>query len=134
MRKFTARTAEGIRERSPGSFEIRYEGPRDRAGRRKALSLTFRCDTLDGALRERRRLQAEVDAGRHIDRTKLTVAEHVQKRIAQWAALDTITPKTAMRYRELAANQIAVHRRLRATEAQDDRYRRMARRVARVRP
>jgi integrase len=107
VRKFTARTAEGVRERSPGSFEIRYEGPRDRAGRRKALSVTFRCDTIDGALRERRRLQAEVDAGRHIDHTKLTVADHVEKRINQWVALDAITPKTAMRYRELAANQIA---------------------------
>ena len=107
MKKFTARTAEGVRERSPGSFEIRYEGPRDRAGRRKALSVTFRCDTIDGALRERRRLQAEVDAGRHIDRTKLTVADHVEKRINQWVSLDAITPKTAMRYRELAANQIA---------------------------
>ena len=87
MRKFTARTAEGVRERSPGSFEIRYEGPRDRAGRRKALSVTFRCDTLEGALRERRRLMAEIDAGRHVERTKLTVTAYVEQRIDRWVAL-----------------------------------------------
>jgi integrase len=97
----------GVRERSPGSFEIQHEGPRDRAGKRKALSVTFKCATLDEALRERRRLQADVDAGRHVDRSKLMVGDYVTQRIDRWVALDAITPKTAMRYRELAANQIA---------------------------
>jgi hypothetical protein len=38
MKKSTPRKAEGVRERSPGSFEIRYEGPRDRAGRRRVAA------------------------------------------------------------------------------------------------
>jgi integrase len=109
VRKFTARTAEGVRERSPGSFEIRYEGPRDRAGRRKALSATFRCATLDEAVRERRRLMAEVDAGKYVERSKLTVAGYVEQRIDRWVALGVISPKTSERYYELLAFQISPH-------------------------
>jgi integrase len=39
----------------------------------------------------------------------VTVGAHVLARIEQWEALGRITPKTAERYRELAANQIAPH-------------------------
>jgi integrase len=105
MKKPVPRKAEGLRERTPGSFELRYEGPRDRAGRRKAVSVTFK-GTLDEAVRERRRLQTEVDAGKHIDRSKLSVGGYLTQRIDRWVALETITPKTAQRYRELAARQV----------------------------
>jgi integrase len=109
VKKLTARTAEGIRQRSPGSFEIRYEGPRDRAGGRKALSVTFKCNTLDEAVRERRRLMAEVDAGKYVERSKLTVADYVEQRIDRWVALGAISPKTSERYYQLLAFQVAPH-------------------------
>lgn len=108
-KKFVPRKAEGVRERSPGAFELRFEGPRDRAGKRKALSATFKCDTLDEAIRERRCLQADVDAGRHVERSKLQVGDYVKQRIDRWVALDAISPKTAERYRELLAYQIVPH-------------------------
>src|SRR5262249_5179061 len=45
----------------------------------------------------------------YVEPNKITVAEHVRKRIAQWEAGGDITARTAARYRELAENQIAPH-------------------------
>jgi len=50
-----------------------------------------------------------VGKGSYVNRSSLTVYEHVRARIEQWQTLDKITPKTAERYRELLENQIAPH-------------------------
>jgi hypothetical protein len=50
-----------------------------------------------------------VGKGSYVNRSSLTVYEHVRARIEQWQTLDKITPKTAERYRELLENQIASH-------------------------
>ena len=44
-----------------------------------------------------------------MDSSKLTVAEHVRARVAQWEASGDISAKTAERYSELVENQIAPH-------------------------
>jgi hypothetical protein len=54
--------SEGIRERSPGSWEVRYEVARDTSGKRKTKTVTVR-GTLRDAQRERRRLMATIDQG-----------------------------------------------------------------------
>jgi integrase len=54
-------------------------------------------------------LMTSVAGGSYVTRSRLTVGEHVTGRIAQWEALEKITPRTAERYRELLANQIMPH-------------------------
>jgi integrase len=91
-----------VRQRSPGSWEIKFEAGRDPAtGRRKTRYVTFR-GSKKAAQQELRRLLGTVDEGSYVDRSKVTVAEHVRARIAQWE----ISAKTRERYSELAENQI----------------------------
>jgi integrase len=52
---------------------------------------------------------AAVSKGAYVPRSSITVGEHVVERIEQWVRLGKISGKTAERYRELHANQIAPH-------------------------
>ncbi len=52
-------------------------------------------------------LIAAVGKGAYVPRSSMTVGEHVAERIEQWHRLGKISDKTAERYRELHANQIA---------------------------
>ena len=64
-----------IRERSPGSFEIRYNLGTDPAtGRRKIATATVRGSRKD-AEKELRRLLRSVDTGEHVDPTRMTVRQ-----------------------------------------------------------
>jgi integrase len=89
-----------IRQRSPGSFELRYPlGADPRTGKRKIATVTFRGSRKD-AERELRRLMRLVDTGEHAtDPSRMTLRHWV----ATW--LDTIrqevSPKTHERYSEL---------------------------------
>lgn len=75
--------SEGIRERSPGSWEIRYEAPRDASGKRKTRTTTIRGSLRD-AQRERRRLMAAIDQDAYVDPSKLTVGKYFAERVEQW--------------------------------------------------
>jgi integrase len=97
-----------IRQRSPGSFELRYSfGTDDATGNRKVATSTIRGTRKD-AEKELRRLLHAVDTGQHVDPSRVRVAEFVRGRIAQWeiAGKKPISAKTAERYRELVENQI----------------------------
>ena len=64
-----------IRERSPGSFEIRYSLGTDPAtGRRKIATTTVRGGRKD-AEKELRRLLRAVDTGEHVDPSRMTVRQ-----------------------------------------------------------
>src|SRR5436853_1419808 len=64
-----------IRERSPGSFEIRYNLGTDPAtGKRKIATATVRGSRKD-AEKELRRLLRSVDTGEHVDPTRMTVRQ-----------------------------------------------------------
>ena len=82
------------------------------AATRPAKRLT-EYHTVRGSKREAQQKLAELIAavgkGAHVARSDITVGNHVVERIAQWAALGKITPKTAERYTELCANQIVPH-------------------------
>jgi hypothetical protein len=96
-----------IRERSPGSFELRCSLGTDPAtGKRKVATLTI-CGTRKDAEKELRRLLHAVDTGQHVDPSRVRVGEFVRARIAQWkiAGKKPISAKTAERYRELVENQ-----------------------------
>lgn len=64
-----------IRERSPGSFELRYSLGTDPAtGKRRIATATVRGTRKD-ADRELRRLFRTLDTGEHVDPTKMTTRE-----------------------------------------------------------
>jgi integrase len=94
-----------IRQRSPGSFELKYEVERDASGKRQVAYRSFK-GTKRAAQTELARLVTAVDAGAHVAKAKISVGAYVAERIEQWEALGRITAKTAERYRELLQNQI----------------------------
>jgi integrase len=91
-----------IRERSSGSWELRYNlGTDPSTGRRRTVTTTIRGNRK-AAERELRRLLHTVDTGEHVDPTRMTVRDW----LVQW--LDTIrgevSPKTHERYSEIVKN------------------------------
>jgi len=93
-----------IRQRSPGSWELRYDLGTDPAtGRRRIATTTFRGDRK-AAERELRRLLCTVDAGEHVDSTRMTLGEW----LIRW--LDTVrqevSPKSHERYAGIVHNNL----------------------------
>ncbi len=91
-----------IRQRSPGSWELRYDFGTDPAtGKRRIATSTVRGDRKD-AEKELRRLLRTLDTGEHVDPTRLTVRQWLE----QW--LETVcaevAPKTHERYGEIVHN------------------------------
>jgi hypothetical protein len=91
-----------IRQRSPGSWELRYDFGTDPAtGRRRVATCTVRGDRK-AAEKELRRLLRTIDTGEHVDPTRLSVKQWLE----QW--LETVrtevAPKTYERYGEIARN------------------------------
>jgi hypothetical protein len=83
-----------IRERSPGSFELRYNLGTDPAtGKRKVATATVHGSRKD-AERELRRLLRSLDTGDHVDPTRITVREW----LTTWLA--TIKPEISPRSHE----------------------------------
>jgi integrase len=95
-----------LRQRSAGSFELKFDSGKDAAGERVIEYRSFR-GTKRQAQTQLATLIAAVDKGEHVARSSLSVGAHVAERIEQWRALGRITARTAERYRELLANQIA---------------------------
>jgi integrase len=93
-----------IRERSPGSFELRYSLGTDPAtGRRKIATATVR-GTRKEAEKELRRLLRALDTGEHVDPSRITVREWLR----QWlgAIRAEVAPKSAERYGEIVNNYL----------------------------
>jgi len=91
-----------IRERSPGSFELRYSLGTDPAkGKRRIATATVR-GTKKEAERELRRLLRTVDTGEHVDPTRITVRQWLNTWLD--AARAEVSPKSHERYSEIAHN------------------------------
>jgi integrase len=91
-----------IRQRSPGSWEIRYDFGTDPAtGKRRIATATVRGDRK-AAEKELRKLLHTIDTGEHVDPSRLTIGEWLE----QW--LETVraevAPKTHERYGEIVRN------------------------------
>jgi integrase len=92
-----------IRQRSPGSFEIRYSLGTDPAtGRRKIATTTFRGGRRD-AEKELRRLLHGVDTGEHVDPNRMTVRAW----LTTW--LETVRPTVAPRSHQIYADVVALY-------------------------
>jgi len=91
-----------IRQRSAGSWELRYSLGTDPAtGRRRIITTTLSGDRK-AAERELRRLLRAVDTGEHVDPTRLTVRAW----LVNWLEImrQEVSPKSHERYAEIMAN------------------------------
>ena len=93
-----------IRERSPGSFELRYSLGTDPAtGKRKIATATVRGSRKD-AERELRRLLRTVDTGEHIDPTRISVQQWLKTWLAMVRA--EVSPNTHERYSKIVDDRL----------------------------
>jgi integrase len=93
-----------IRERSPGSFELRYElGTNLASGKRRTATATVHGSRKD-AEKELRRLLRSLDTGEHIDPNRITVREW----LGSWldAIRQEVAPKSFERYDEIVRNYL----------------------------
>ncbi len=98
-----------IRRRGKDSWELKFDAGRDeKTGRRLTQYHAFRGTKKEAGIKLAE-LVASVGKGAYVERSRVTVYEHIRRRIEQWEALSKITPKTAERYRELLENQIKPH-------------------------
>ena len=94
-----------IRERSPGSFELRYALGTDPAtGKRKIATATVRGSRKD-AEKELRRLLRSLDTGDHVDPNRITVREW----LTTWLATikPEISPRSHECYTDIVNNRLA---------------------------
>jgi integrase len=93
-----------IRRRGSRSWELKYDVDRAGGGR-KTIYRSFK-GTRRQAQAELTHLLAQIQDGSHVQPNRLSVAEHVRARVAQWRAAGTISPKTGERYEELVQYQL----------------------------
>jgi integrase len=94
-----------IRQRSTGSWELRYSLGSDKAtGKRKVATTTVRGSRRD-AERELRHLLHTLDVGTHVDPTRMTVREWLTSWLA--AVREEVAPKTHERYAEIVEGFLA---------------------------
>lgn len=96
------RPAGHIRERSRGSWEIRYSLGTDPATGKRRTVTTLVKGKRETAEKELRRLLRTVDTGEHVDPTRMTVREW----LTTWleAVRAEISPKSHERYSEIVQN------------------------------
>jgi integrase len=91
-----------IRERSPGSFELRYSlGTDPPTGKRRIATATVRGSRKD-AEKELRRLLRSLDTGEHVNPNRKTVREWLNTWLL--AVRSEVAPKTYERYGEIVNN------------------------------
>ena len=91
-----------IRERSPGSWELRYSLGTDPAtGKRRMATTTVKGNRRD-AEKELRRLLRTLDTGEHVDPTRMTVREWLKAWVG--AIREEVSPKSHERYSEIVDN------------------------------
>lgn len=96
-----------LRQRSPGSWELKYDV--DRAdGRRRTVYRSFKGTRREAQAELARQLAAAAD-GTHVEPSKITVAQHIYARFEQWKASGTVSPKTAEGYAGLIDHHIVPH-------------------------
>jgi integrase len=99
------RPAGHIRERSPGSFELRYTLGADPAtGKRRSATTTIR-GTRKEAEKELRRLLRSLDIGEHVEPTRMTVRDW----LITWLTIvrEEVSPKTHERYAQIVNQSLA---------------------------
>jgi integrase len=94
-----------IRQRSNGSFEIRYSLGTDHATGKRRIATTTVKGNQRAAEKELRRLLRTLDTGEHVDPTRMTLREWLSCWLA--AVRQEVSPKTHERYSEIVNNFLA---------------------------
>jgi hypothetical protein len=98
----TMRGTGHIRERTPGSWELRYSLGTDPAtGKRRMATATVKGNRR-AAEKELRRLLRTLDDGSHVDPTRMTLREWLTAWLG--AIREEVSPKTHERYSEIVEN------------------------------
>ena len=91
-----------LRERSPGSWELRYSlGTNPATGKRRMATTTVKGNRR-AAEKELRRLLRTLDTGEHVDPTRMTVREWLMAWLG--AVREEVSPKSHERYSEIVEN------------------------------
>ena len=93
-----------IRQRSKGTWQLRYDAPPDGTGKRRYVSETFKGNKKDAEQALRDRLTA-IDNGNHVERDKETVFEFMTRWMGTYAVTNT-TLKTQQGYRAVIRRYI----------------------------
>ena len=94
-----------LRERSPGSWELRYSlGTNPATGKRRIATATVKGNRR-AAEKELRRLLRTLDDGSHVNPTRMTVREWLTAWLC--AIREEVSPKTHERYSEIIENFLA---------------------------
>jgi integrase len=91
-----------IRERSPGSWELRYSLGTDPATGSRRIATTTVKGNRKAAEKELRRLLRTLDTGEHVDPSRMTVREGLTTWLA--AVREEVSPKSHERYSEIVDN------------------------------
>src|SRR5437764_13855191 len=94
-----------IRQRSPGSFEIRYSLGADPATGRRRIATTTVRGTRKDAEKELRRLLRALDTGEHVDPNRISVRDWLSSWLT--AVRSEVAPKTHERYGEIVNHFLA---------------------------
>src|SRR6185437_8734240 len=98
-----------IRRRGKHSWELKFAAGIDPAtGKRRTRYASFKGTKREAEIKLAELITSDAK-GSYVERSKLTVASHVESRIEQWESAKDISAKTAERYRELLVNQIRPH-------------------------
>jgi integrase len=91
-----------LRERSSGSWELRYSlGTNPATGKRRMATTTVKGNRR-AAEKELRRLLRTLDTGEHVDPTRITVREWLMAWLG--AVREEVSPKSHERYSEIVEN------------------------------
>ena len=94
-----------MRERSPGSWELRYSlGTNPATGKRRMATTTVKGNRR-AAEKELRRLLRTLDTGEHVDPTRMTVREWLRAWLG--SVREEVSPKSHERYSEIVENFLA---------------------------
>jgi integrase len=88
-----------IRQRSPGSWELRYSLGTDPASGKRRVATTTVTGTRRAAEKELRRLLRSLDTGEHVDPSRMTVREWLMTWLV--AVREEVSPKSYERYAEI---------------------------------
>jgi integrase len=94
-----------IRQRTPGSWELRYSLGTDPATGKRRMATTTVKGNRRAAEKELRRLLRTLDDGSHVDPTRMTVREWLTAWLG--AIREEVSPKTHERYSEIIENFLA---------------------------
>ena len=94
-----------VRQRTKGSWEVRFWGPADADGQRQRIYESVRGSRRDAERVMRERL-GTVESGSFVEKSKETVAEFMRRWLETYAASNT-TPRTQQGYRGTISRYIA---------------------------